>query len=64
MESSALFVLADALGVRCGACNHVIWNQEREIEFKDSSSDHDVNKAIDTCVEALRILIEEDKSNE
>ena len=30
MESAALFVVAAALGVRCGACFHVIWNQERE----------------------------------
>ena len=30
MESAALFVVADALGCRCGSCFHVIWNQERE----------------------------------
>src|SRR5699024_7712890 len=30
MESAALFVVAAALGCRCGACFHVIWNQERE----------------------------------
>ena len=30
MESAALFVVAAALGVRCGSCFHVIWNQERE----------------------------------
>ena len=29
MESAALFVVAAALGVRCGSCFHVIWNQER-----------------------------------
>ena len=30
MESAALFVVAAALGCRCGSCFHVIWNQERE----------------------------------
>ena len=30
MESASLFVVADALGCRCGSCFHVIWNQERE----------------------------------
>ena len=30
MESAALFVVAAALKCRCGACFHVIWNQERE----------------------------------
>ena len=30
MESAALFVVAAALGVRCGSCFHVVWNQERE----------------------------------
>ena len=27
MESAALFCCAAALGVRCGSCFHVIWNQ-------------------------------------
>ena len=30
MESAAMFTVAAALGVRSGACFHVIWNQERE----------------------------------
>ena len=30
MESAALFVVAAALGCRCGSCFHVVWNQERE----------------------------------
>lgn len=30
MESSALFTVAAALGVKCGSIFHVIWNQERK----------------------------------
>ena len=30
MESAAMFVVASALGCRCGSCFHVVWNQERE----------------------------------
>ena len=35
MESAALFVVAAALGVRCGSCFHVVWNQEREAAGMD-----------------------------
>ena len=33
MESAALFVVADALGVRCGSCFHAVWNQERSNRY-------------------------------
>ena len=61
MESSALFVVAAALGVRCGSCFHVIWNQEREAAGLDQDMTEDTSGAIKVGIEALKILIEQDK---
>ena len=51
MESAALFVVADALGCRCGSCFHVVWNQEREA----------ATSAVEVGVEALKLLIQADR---
>ena len=59
MESAALFVVADALGCRCGSCFHVIWNQERE----DQNMDEDTSAAVRVGVEALKLIIAQDKAN-
>ena len=61
MESAALFVVADALGCRCGSCFHVIWNQEREKAGLDQKMSEDTGMAVRVGVEALRILIRADK---
>jgi uridine phosphorylase len=61
MESAAMFVVADALGCRCGSCFHVVWNQEREAAGLDQRMTEDTSSATKTAVEALRLLIEEDK---
>ena len=61
MESAALFVVAAALGCRCGSCFHVIWNQEREAAGLDQKESLDTSAAIDVGVEALKLLIQEDK---
>ncbi len=61
MESSALFVVADALKCRCGSDFHVIWNQERELLGLDSKMNEDTSGAIEVAIEALKILIEQDK---
>ena len=61
MESSALFCCAAALGVRCGSCFHVIWNQEREAAGLDQKESHDLTAAIEVGVEALKLLIREDR---
>lgn len=61
MESSALFVVADALGVRCGSCFHVVWNQEREAAGLDQTRNTDTSKSVKLAVEALKLLIEEDR---
>lgn len=61
MESAALFVVADALKVRCGACFHVVWNQEREKAGLDQQESHDTSAAVKVGVEALRRLIALDR---
>lgn len=61
MESAALFVVADALGCRCGSVFHVIWNQEREAAGLDQDMSEDTSQAVRIGVEALRILIERDR---
>ena len=60
MESAALFVVAAALGVRCGSCFHVVWNQEREAAGLDQHMSEDTSAAIRVGVEALKLLIAED----
>ena len=61
MESAALFVVAAALGVRCGSCFHVVWNQEREAAGLDQHMSEDTSAAVRVGVEALKLLIAEDK---
>ena len=57
MESAALFVVAAALGCRCGSCFHVIWNQEREAAGLDQDMSEDTTSAVQVGVEALKRLI-------
>lgn len=64
MESAALFVVADALRCRCGSVFHVIWNQEREAAGLDQFMNEDTQGAIQVGIEALKLLIEEDKNRE
>ena len=61
MESAALFVVAAALGVRCGSCFHVIWNQEREKAGLGQPMTEDTSGAIRVGIEALKAIIAEDK---
>ena len=60
-ESAALFVVADALGCRCGSCFHVIWNQEREAAGLDQDMSEDTTSAVEVGVEALKLLIQTDR---
>jgi len=62
MESAALFVVAAALGVRCGACFHTVWNQEREKAGLDQDMSEDTSAVIRVGVEALKRLIEQDRA--
>ena len=62
MESSALFVVASALGVRCGSCFHVVWNQEREKLGMTMPMTEDTSGAIKVGIEAMKKLILADKA--
>ena len=62
MESAALFVVAAALHVRCGSCFHVVWNQEREKAGLDQDMSEDTSAAVKVAVEALKLIIAEDKA--
>ena len=64
MESAALFCCAAALGVRCGSCFHVIWNQEREAAGLDQVESHDLTAALDVGIEAVKLLIQADRANQ
>ena len=60
MESATLFVVAAALGVRCGSCFHVVWNQEREKLGMFMNMTEDTSGAIKVGIEAMKRLIAAD----
>ena len=62
MESAALFVVAAALGVRCGSCFHVVWNQEREKAGLFQPLTEDTSGAIRVGIEAVKKIIAADKA--
>lgn len=61
MESAALFVVANALNVRCGTVLLTVANQEREKLKMENPVARDTELAIKTAVEAMKILIKQDK---
>lgn len=61
MESAALFVVASALGLRCGSCFHVIWNQEREKAGLEMPMTEDTSGAIRVGIEAMKRIIAADR---
>lgn len=63
MESAALFVVASYLGVRCGSDFLVVHNQERDAAGMDNPVVYETEGAIEVAVEALRILIAQDRSD-
>lgn len=60
MESSALFVVASYLHVRCGTVLLTVANQERAKNGLPNPQVHDTDGAIRTAIEALKILIAQD----
>ena len=64
MESAALFTAAAALGVRCGSCFHVVWNQERQAAGLDQKESHDLHAAVEVGIEAVKRLIRQDRGEE
>ena len=61
MESATLFIVGQFLKVRVGSVFLVVANQERAKAGLDNTQVHDVEAAIETAIEALRILINDDK---
>lgn len=62
MESAALYTVAAALNVRCGSVFSVVWNQERKQLGILEPDCHDTVRAVETAVEAVKLLIEEDEN--
>ena len=62
MESAALFTVAAYRHVRCGSAFHVVWNQERNAAGLDQIRDEDTDSAIRVGIEAVKILIEQDRA--
>lgn len=63
MESAALFIVASTLKVKAGSVFLTVANQEREKQNLENPVVHDTDRAIKTAVEALKILISNDKAN-
>lgn len=60
MESSALFIVASYLRVRCGTVLFTVANQERAKLGLENPQVHDTDKAIHCAIEAIRDLIKQD----
>jgi uridine phosphorylase len=60
MESAALFIAGSFLRVRVGSCFLVVANQERAKLGLPNPQAHDTELAIQTAVEAIRILIRQE----
>lgn len=61
METAALFIVGSFLRVRVGSVLLALANQEREKAGLENEQFHDTTRVIETAVEAMRILIAEDK---
>ena len=61
MESAALFIVANALKVRCGSAFLVVANQERQKRGMDNPLVHDTDLAVRVGIGALRNLIAAEK---
>ena len=61
MESAALFIVSSFLKVKTGSVFLTVANQEREKVGLENPVEHDTDKAIKTAIEAIKILIANDK---
>ena len=61
MESAALFIVSSFLRVKTGSVFLTVANQEREKKGLENPVEHDTDKAIKTAIEAIKILIANDK---
>ncbi|MCL2035328.1 MAG: uridine phosphorylase [Oscillospiraceae bacterium] len=64
MESATLYIVCQILGARAGCVLNVVWNQERERQGLSNPVQHDTALAIKVAVEAVRLLIDQDKQEE
>jgi uridine phosphorylase len=62
MECAAVFIVAQALGMRAGAVLNVTWNKERERAGHTPETDRDMTNSIKTAVGAIRLRISHDKA--
>jgi len=61
MESATLYIVASCLGAKSGCILNVVWNQERAAKGLSNPESHDTTPGIRAAVEAIRILVEEQK---
>lgn len=61
MEGAALFIVSAVRGLRSGGVFHCVWNQEVSQSAMPKERTEDTSCAIKTAIEALRILIKQDK---
>ena len=61
MESAAVFIVSQILGMRAGCVLNVLWNQERRKQGLSDRESQDMTAAIDVSVEAIRELILADR---
>ncbi|MBR4121879.1 MAG: nucleoside phosphorylase, partial [Erysipelotrichaceae bacterium] len=64
MESAALFITAQYLGVRCGTVLLAVANQERAKAGLENKQVHETDSAIRVAIEAIRILIRQENAEE
>ena len=63
MESSTLFIVSAVRNLRSGALFHCVWNQEIAKTAMPKDRKEDTSAAIKTAIEAIRILIKQDKKD-
>ena len=63
MESSAVFIVSQILGMRAGCVLNVLWNQERAKNGMEDIETHDMTAAIQVSIEAIRKLIREERDD-
>ncbi len=61
MEGATLFIVSAARGLRSGGVFHCVWNQEVSQTAMPKDRKEDTSCAIKTAIEAIRILIKQDK---
>ncbi|MBQ1263471.1 MAG: hypothetical protein IIX89_04195, partial [Oscillospiraceae bacterium] len=61
MEGAALFIVGAVRRLRTGAVFHCVWNQEIAKSGMPKDRKEDTSCAIKTAIEAIRLLITEDK---